>query len=150
MDREQVIEELERIKNWATFSQTHGCFRLMRDDLDKITKYATDALTLLKEQEEVEPKEIITEHFPIGNYRFVITTTKDTLALLKEQEPVRHGQWEPSPIPCEKYVCSCCGSACWYYDYEGVVAKSNYCPNCGAKMDGRTENGFQVDTKTTM
>lgn len=51
MDREQVIEGLERIKNWATFSQTHGCFRLMRDDLDKITKYATDALALLKEQE---------------------------------------------------------------------------------------------------
>ena len=80
----------------------------------------------------------------------IVTIAKDALALLKEQEPARHGQWEPSPIPCEKYVCSCCGGACWYYDYEGDVAKSNYCPNCGAKMDRRTEDGFQVDTKTTM
>lgn len=49
--------------------------------------------------------------------------------------PVRHGRWVESSIPCEKYVCSECGGACWYYDYQGDVAKSRYCPNCGAKMD---------------
>lgn len=31
-----------------------------------------DALELLKEQEAVEPKEIVNEHFPIGDYRRTI------------------------------------------------------------------------------
>ena len=44
------------------------------------------------------------------------------------------GEWVTSDIPQEKYVCSVCGGACWYYDYQGDVAKSRYCPNCGAKM----------------
>ena len=44
------------------------------------------------------------------------------------------GQWIASDILNEKYVCSECGGACWYYDHEGAVAKSKYCPNCGAKM----------------
>lgn len=50
---------------------------------------------------------------------------------------VRRGRWIVSRIPGEKYVCSECGGACWYYDYQGVVAKSRYCPNCGARMEGR-------------
>lgn len=49
---------------------------------------------------------------------------------------VRSGKWIDSNIPDEKkYVCSECGGACWYYDYQGDVAKSRYCPNCGARMD---------------
>ena len=44
------------------------------------------------------------------------------------------GKWIDSVIPNEKYVCSNCGGACWYYDYEGEVAKSRFCPNCGADM----------------
>jgi rubrerythrin len=49
------------------------------------------------------------------------------------------GEWVTSDIPQEKYVCSVCGGACWYYDYQGEVAKSRYCPNCGAKMKGGEE-----------
>lgn len=45
------------------------------------------------------------------------------------------GHWVESNEPNEKYVCSECGGACWYYDYEGEVAKSKFCPNCGAKME---------------
>ena len=45
------------------------------------------------------------------------------------------GHWIESDDPIEKYTCSNCGGACWYYDYRGTVAKSNYCPNCGAKME---------------
>lgn len=50
-------------------------------------------------------------------------------------EAFRHGRWVKSDIPHEEYVCSECGGACWYYDYQAIVAKSRYCPNCGAKMD---------------
>ena len=53
--------------------------------------------------------------------------------------PVRHGRWIESTIPCEQYVCSECGGAAWYYDYNGDVAKSKYCPNCGARMDGEDD-----------
>lgn len=49
--------------------------------------------------------------------------------------PVVHGCWEVSDTPCERFECSECGGGCWYYDYQGDVAKSRYCPNCGAKMD---------------
>ena len=54
--------------------------------------------------------------------------------------PIRHGRWLKSDIPHEKFVCSECGGACWYYDYEGDVARSRYCPNCGAKMDRRNDD----------
>lgn len=41
--------------------------------------------------------------------------------------PVRHGNWFGT-------VCSACGeSTSFYYD-------CNFCPNCGAKMDGGDEN----------
>ena len=57
--------------------------------------------------------------------------------IIGECDPVeKKGEWIDSDIPNEKYVCSNCGGACWYYDYEGEVAKSNFCPNCGADMRG--------------
>ena len=49
---------------------------------------------------------------------------------------VVHGKWIESEIESEKWCCSICGGAAWYYDYEGDIVKSRYCPNCGAKMDG--------------
>lgn len=51
-------------------------------------------------------------------------------------EPVRHGRWETKVYTTEsdgwiteyrEEVCSECG--------EGQIGISNYCPNCGAKMD---------------
>lgn len=50
-----------------------------------------------------------------------------------EQEP-KTGHWIASDILNEDYVCSECGGASWYYDYQAHVARSKYCPNCGAKM----------------
>ena len=52
----------------------------------------------------------------------------------------KRGKWIPSKIPCEMFVCSECGGACWYYDVNKTVSKSSYCPNCGAKMDTTTED----------
>lgn len=48
---------------------------------------------------------------------------------------VVHGKWEKSEIPCEEFRCSICGGAAWYYDVGKNIAKSRYCPTCGAKMD---------------
>lgn len=45
-------------------------------------------------------------------------------------EPVRHGEWqEINGI----FRCSCCG---YSFEHEGYQHFFNYCPNCGAKMDG--------------
>lgn len=48
---------------------------------------------------------------------------------------VVHGRWEQSRIPCERFCCSICGGAAWYYDVNKNVKKSRYCPTCGSKMD---------------
>lgn len=53
--------------------------------------------------------------------------------------PVRHGRWTITEILCgigkkrKYYRCSEC--------YKTNVIRSNFCPNCGAKMDGGEDNG---------
>ena len=53
--------------------------------------------------------------------------------------PVRHGRWidaypDIEPNPMFMYgICSECGFE------QGISKYLNYCPNCGAKMDGATE-----------
>ena len=54
--------------------------------------------------------------------------------------PVRHGQWidaypDIEPNPMFMYgICSECGFE------QGISKYLNYCPNCGAKMDGGDGN----------
>jgi hypothetical protein len=49
---------------------------------------------------------------------------------------VVHGRWIWKPIQNKTWVltCSVCGSE------EGAHELYNYCPNCGAKMDGGNED----------
>ena len=57
----------------------------------------------------------------------------------EEAEPVRHGKWKKSGNWGRVYKCDQCGN---YLDFDGVNAGrggANYCPNCGAKMDGEEE-----------
>lgn len=51
----------------------------------------------------------------------------------------KQGRWEiflSDYDDCELMRCSCCGSE--FYDGENDTVDSlhNYCPNCGARMDG--------------
>ena len=46
--------------------------------------------------------------------------------------PVRHGRWIIDSVG-GKIACSDCG--CIYLGYNGRLTP-NYCPNCGAMMDG--------------
>lgn len=48
-----------------------------------------------------------------------------------EVAPVVHGAWKPDPHCYNVFHCSACDSPFWW--------KRNYCPNCGAKMDGEEE-----------
>ena len=56
--------------------------------------------------------------------------------LTKIASPVRHGKWEDDAMGVLR--CSeCKAQAPWKYgrDYIDYKWKSNYCPNCGARMD---------------
>ena len=45
----------------------------------------------------------------------------------------KHGKWEK--ISDRNYKCSCC-NAWWSVDRDSTMKDYNYCPHCGAKMDG--------------
>lgn len=68
-------------------------------------------------------------------------------------QPVKRGRWQTIMMSeatgwdlsltggrdevCE-HICSCCHK-CPVYDEEGEPWFSDYCPHCGARMDGDTE-----------
>lgn len=55
---------------------------------------------------------------------------------LWEEEPSSFWRWTPSGavvVARTTYRCGLCG--------RGTAVKSNYCPNCGAKMDGERKDG---------
>lgn len=53
-----------------------------------------------------------------------------------EAEPVKHGRWEFKHP--NGWACSECGEWGLMIDNRGIC-KSDYCPNCGAKMDQKEE-----------
>lgn len=56
-----------------------------------------------------------------------------------EAAPVVHGRWIPRKGKWFVYYqCSVCGKKISYPSADGK-AFTNYCPNCGAKMDGEEE-----------
>ncbi len=44
-------------------------------------------------------------------------------------EAVKHGRWIDLELEIGLFACSEC-------DHRILLAKRNYCPNCGARMDG--------------
>lgn len=71
-------------------------------------------------------------------YDDCITAMEDTIsdAPAADVEPVKHGRWINENF-CTR--CSACGNMTIYDKYSREV-ESDYCPNCGAKMEGE-ENG---------
>lgn len=53
--------------------------------------------------------------------------------------PVRHGRWiKPVPGDGENYCSVCKAEQLWFYGYGYL--ESNYCPNCGARMEKEDEH----------
>lgn len=54
--------------------------------------------------------------------------------------PVQYGKWERTDITEESgwalYRCSCCNWHTTYYYSFSASPTYNFCPNCGAKMEG--------------
>ena len=89
-------------------------------------------------KEEVLQKGIRTEDKLLMLYglNYAIITVENTLPA--DVQPVRHGRWIPEDeyYVDDTYICSACG-------YEFIITAGdlesnelNYCPRCGAKMDG--------------
>lgn len=76
------------------------------------------------------------------DYRPVFHSVAKMVQLLPaaEAEPVRHGHWIDCEDEYSSYVrCSECGGefTCW----EADCAYTDFCPGCGAMMDGGADNG---------
>ena len=60
-----------------------------------------------------------------------------------EAEPVRHGRWIPQGVDCRGYTsifeCSVCGCDT-FLELPYKECEYEYCPHCGARMDGGAEN----------
>lgn len=76
---------------------------------------------------------------------------------LKDVEEVKHGEWQTEKrevygLPAVYHVCSKCGTeypatfmAACCADFEEDKAVFDYCPKCGAKMDGKEKNDVNND-----
>jgi len=64
------------------------------------------------------------------------TAVKRIMEHVDKNEP-KHGRWLPYEFGNERWhKCSVCGVADEYINSFGLEAIRNYCPNCGARMDG--------------
>jgi hypothetical protein len=56
-----------------------------------------------------------------------------------EAEPVKHGEWKPYKTPIETrqsgWICTNCSGV----QSDVSNGDTNYCPNCGARMDGDSD-----------
>lgn len=72
-----------------------------------------------------------------------LSCEKFEAAILKIQAadvaPVTHGRWISKNPHGYEWIFVC--SNCDYVDGYPFNDRPNYCPNCGAKMDGGIENG---------
>lgn len=81
---------------------------------------------------------------PDGNcHIYMMLDILEEDALTIDAEPARHGRWEEKPYknyPAYSVMrCSECG---WFIHKSKLrnSDKFNFCPNCGAKMDGGEQN----------
>ncbi len=67
------------------------------------------------------------------------------MAEIIKAEPVKHGEWNFNGD--DGLTCSVCGKQDAMGKGRCVYNWSNYCPNCGAKMDGGTDNGNEDENE---
>lgn len=54
----------------------------------------------------------------------------------EDVKPVRHGHWEQEQPQYRLYKCSACSKVCFAEAWGDETVLYDYCPNCGARMDG--------------
>lgn len=90
-----------------------------------------------------EVERIYQKHFAKSREKFIQDTFKAMFkridnAPAADVVPVVHGRWEHLEDGWfDLWKCSACGDE-WTFEYDPTDSetKVNYCPNCGARMDG--------------
>ena len=82
----------------------------------------------------IDADALIEEALTGGTYCYV-DALQIAIAPTVDIVPVVHGRWETNSDRPDTLICSICkcGFDMWKHDPH------NYCPNCGAKMDGGAE-----------
>ena len=83
--------------------------------------------------EYVEREKVLSKAAPVeGCFSDMISAYDVVMLPAADVAPVRHGRWGTHSDRPDSLICSVCncGFDMWKYDPH------NYCPNCGAKMDG--------------
>lgn len=90
---------------------------------------------------EVQDADIAAFNRDIERLREVVVARMKTTTL--DYAPDRHGEWKQfTTSPIAELVTSwvqCSECSVMYHTHSG--SKYNFCPNCGAKMDGGKSNG---------
>ena len=98
--------------------------------------------------EYIEREKVLSKAAPVeGCFSDMISAYDVAMLPAEDVAPVRHGHWI-SLTECanEGVYCSICKKKVWKSDYALCSHKSrnklrsDYCPNCGAKMDGGDGN----------
>lgn len=75
----------------------------------------------------------------IGGWHAVVMSSVIKDAPAADVVEVRHGEWEQQLRPYDdEIMCSVCGAN--FNIIDNCTEKFDYCPNCGAKMDGERED----------
>ena len=70
--------------------------------------------------------------YTVGLLDMVTRFTIDTMPTI-DAVPVKHGEWVKKEVYGEAFFLKAC-SVCGFY--HGLTVDYNFCPNCGASMDG--------------
>ena len=94
---------------------------------------ADRALEIVRDQGIAHPNA-----YHLTNYATLILREAPTI----DVAPVRHGRWISVPHKLAR-ICSVCNRDEPYKFADIDADVYDYCPNCGAKMDGGADNGCQ-------
>ena len=103
---------------------------------------------LIKKRDAIEALNVIDVYGDGIGFEVLSHAIRDVSLLpTVDAEQVRHGKWvDPEAkrpwFRHHIFKCSVCGNT---LDMDGVNAgrgDANYCPNCGAKMDGKTDDTY--------
>ena len=98
------------------------------DGIDCIIRVIKDVV------DEANFKEDVSDDYKNGVYDFSNAVIK-TLETLKDDDYVQHGHWITKDNG--TYECSNCN---YQFEHEGCMHFFNYCPCCGARMDGENND----------
>ena len=119
--------------------------------LAQVSRHIQSVFVIMKKEksEKMTPQETIKQlNILLSRERYLLGCSSDeqqrsqmieALEVAKrvvEESEVKHGEWVLlDECANEGVYCSVCHKKVYKKDYANQKLKSNYCPNCGAKMD---------------